>query len=33
MQRSLLIPMNTSITNNQALYIIENIREYFGYGK
>ena len=32
MRRSLLIPMNTSISNDDILYIIEKIRKYFGYG-
>jgi len=32
MRRALLIPMNTSISNHDILYIIEKIRKYFGYG-
>jgi len=33
MRRSLLIPMNTGMSNNEVLYIIESMRKYFGYGK
>ena len=33
MRRSFLIPMNTALTNDEVMYIIENIRTYFGYEK
>ena len=33
MRRSLLIPMNTSISNDDIAYVIEKIRIYFGYEK
>ena len=32
MRRSLLIPMNTSLSDEDIMYIIEKIRKYFGYG-
>ena len=33
MRRSLLIPMNTSLSNDDIAYVIEKIRKYFGYEK
>lgn len=33
MSRAFLLPMNTSLTDEQVLYTIEKIRVYFGYGK
>lgn len=33
MRRSLLLPMNTSLTNSEVSYIIDNIRKFFGYDK
>lgn len=33
MRRSLLIPMNTSLSNNDIEYIVQKIRKYFGYEK
>ena len=32
MRRSFLLPMNTSLTNDDLSYIIENIRNYYNYG-
>jgi dTDP-4-amino-4,6-dideoxygalactose transaminase len=32
MRRSFLLPMNTSLTNDDLSYIIENIRNYYDYG-
>ncbi len=33
MSRAFLLPMNTSLTNEQLSYIISQIRTFFGYGK
>lgn len=32
MRRSFLLPMNTSLTNDDILYIIDSLRKYFNYG-
>ncbi|MES2376116.1 MAG: DegT/DnrJ/EryC1/StrS family aminotransferase [Bacteroidota bacterium] len=33
MRRAFLLPMNTSLSNDEVIYVAEHLRSYFGYGK